>query len=466
MPISRDKARAIYRKGEEAAVEALMKLSAENEKLKKENIMLKSKLEDTGRKETDISTPSGMTPPFEKKSSRRKRRKKRGRKKGHPGAHRAKPERIDEVKEHKLDNCPLCQKSLKDKKPVEIRKRYIENIRIESVVTEHQIYRYKCNNCHKIVEPPVTDALPKSNIGLDTIVLTNWMRYGLGIPTTKIVRMVNTIAEFKVTESGLYQSWHRLSDMLKSAYKEIGYQARNSNVIYADETGWRVYGISYWLWCLANKSLAYYAIHPSRASPALEKMLGKTFKGILASDFWGAYNAIEASAKQKCLVHLLRELAKTTLANSQPQWYAFAKKLKRLIADAIRLNVKELDSKTFEKRKKRIHTRLKNLIEIEYEDKDCKRLVKRLRRHQNELFTFLDHPEVDWHNNHVEKQLRPAVVARKNSGGNQSDSGAETQAIMMSIFFTLYLHGKNEIKTVIQMIKNYMINDPKPIMEN
>jgi len=39
---------------------------------------------------------------------------------------------------------------------------------------------------------------------------------------------------------------------------------------------------------------------------------------------------------------------------------------------------------------KRIHTQLKNLIEIEYEDKDCKRIVKRLRRHQHELFTFLD----------------------------------------------------------------------------
>jgi len=50
---------------------------------------------------------------------------------------------------------------------------------------------------------------------------------------------------------------------------------------------------------------------------------------------------------------------------------------------------------------------------------------------------------VDWHNNHAEKQLRPAVAVRKNSGGNQSDRGAETQAVMMSILFTLYLRGKN-----------------------
>jgi len=451
--MTRDEVNTIYFAGQKATVRVIIKLSAENEKLKKEIERLKTKLEANGKKKIDISKPSGMTAPFEKKSSRQKRRKRRGRKKGHSGSHRPKPERIDKVKKHTLENCPNCHKSLKNKRPVEVRKRYTEDIKIESFVTEHHIYRYKCSGCRKIVEAPVTDALPRSTIGLNTIVLTNWLRYGLGIPTTKIVRMINAISQFKVKESGLYQAWCRLSNLLKSVYKNIGYRARDSDVIYADETGWRVYGTSYWLWCLANKSLAYYDICRTRGSSAIEKMIGKTFKGILASDFWGAYNSIDAFAKQKCLVHLLRELVKTTLVNSQPQWFAFSKKLKRLIRDAIRLieNVKELDSKVFEKRKKRIHTRLKNLIAIEYEDKECKRLVKRLRRHQNEVFTFLDQPEVDWHNNHVEKQLRPAVVARKNSGGNQSDRGAETQAIMMSIFFTLHLRGKNEIKTVLQI---------------
>ena len=36
----------------------------------------------------------------------------------------------------------------------------------------------------------------------------------------------------------------------------------------------------------------------------------------------------------------------------------------------------------------------------------------------------------------------------------------------MSIFFTLYLNSKNEIKTILQMIKKYLVNDLKQIMEN
>jgi len=47
MPMSRDKARAIYRKGQEAVVEALMEFSAKIEKLEKEIEWLKSKLEET-----------------------------------------------------------------------------------------------------------------------------------------------------------------------------------------------------------------------------------------------------------------------------------------------------------------------------------------------------------------------------------------------------------------------------------
>lgn len=180
----------------------------------------------------------------------------------------------------------------------------------------------------------------------------------------------------------------------------------------------------------------------------------------MISDFWGGYNFIKSFAKQKCLVHLLRELVKTSLTNTTALWCTFSKKLTRLLRDAIRLRSRadKLAPLVFEKRKARLRSRLQELIHDDYQDKDCKRLVKRLRRHQDELLTFLDHPEVDWHNNRAERQLRPAVVARKNSGGNHSDRGAETQAVMMTIFFTLALRGQDEVNTVVHMIEEYLQN--------
>jgi hypothetical protein len=59
--------------------------------------------------------------------------------------------------------------------------------------------------------------------------------------------------------------------------------------------------------------------------------------GILLHDFWAAYEAIDVADRQYCLVHLLRELEQVDEHNSSAPWQAFAKTLRRLIRDGIRL---------------------------------------------------------------------------------------------------------------------------------
>ncbi|MGH7452031.1 MAG: IS66 family transposase, partial [bacterium] len=453
--MTRAEAVALYQNGLEPTVAKLLELSAEKEQLQQQLQQLRvSAQAGANENPVDPARPSAMTPAYEKPSSKGKRRKTPGRKPGHIGVRRKKPDHVDRVKEHKLERCPYCHTSLRGKHACETRSRYIEDLpQTQSVVVEHRIYRYYCRACDKLVEAPVTAALPNASIGLRTLVFAAWLHYGLGITVTKITRILNATAQFKVTASGLFQAWYRLAEILKSAYHDISQQAKASAVLSADETGWRVGGITHWLHCLCNQTLAFFGIERSRGSPATKKLLGEFFRGILVSDFWGGYNFIKTLAKQKCLVHLLRELVKTSLTNTTATWCAFSKKLTRLVRDAIRLRNRadKLIPLVFERRKARLKIRLQELIHGDNPDKDCKRLVKRLRRHLDELLTFLDHPEVDWHNNQAERQLRPAVVARKNSGGNHSDRGAETQAMMMTIFFTLQLRGQDQVNTVIQM---------------
>jgi hypothetical protein len=49
-----------------------------------------------------------------------------------------------------------------------------------------------------------------------------------------------------------------------------------------------------------------------------------------------------------------------------------------------------------------------------------RRLSKRLARHGNELFTFLDYPGIHFHNNHAEKSLRASALQRRITFGNRS----------------------------------------------
>ncbi len=82
--------------------------------------------------------------------------------------------------------------------------------------------------------------------------------------------------------------------------------------------------------------------------------------------------------------------------------------------------------------------------------------MKRLRRHASELFTFLDHADVPFDNDHAERGIRPAVIARKNSYANGSEEGAETQAVLMSVFRTLKQRGRNPASAVVEAIRTYL----------
>src|SRR3972149_3681748 len=264
-------------------------------------------------------------------------------------------------------------------------------------------------------------------------------------------------ASRRPTPGGLALAWQRLARILLPWYESLGMLARTSSLLHVDETGWRVLGKAYWLWCFTNERIAYYLTSPSRASPVLKQVLGEFFKGILICDFFGAYNKITAFLKQRCLLHLLRDMIRTSVFHRTPQWRCFSKKLKRLVKDALRLGLRrcELPPEVYHNRCHLLRDRLAQLITPTSQDRQCLRLVKRVKRHQNELFTFLEHPEVAADNNHAERMIRPAVIARKNSYCNRSQKGAQTQAILMSIFRTLHLQKKDTIVTLEEAFKIY-----------
>ena len=65
------------------------------------------------------------------------------------------------------------------------------------------------------------------------------------------------------------------------------------------------------------------------------------------------------------------------------------------------------------------------------------------------MITFLDRPEADCNNNFAERQIRPAVILRKNGQNNRSVDGAAVQSVLMSVYRTLRLRG-HDPRTVIE----------------
>lgn len=58
--------------------------------------------------------------------------------------------------------------------------------------------------------------------------------------------------------------------------------------------------------------------------------------------------------------------------------------------------------------------------------------------------------------------IRPAVMISKNSFGNRSDRGANTQAVLMSVYRTLQQRGHAPLRTAVDALTVYLATGKLP----
>lgn len=420
------------------------------------------------------SAPPSSVPVYAKPRGKSSRtgRDKRGAKPGHVGRGRGLPERVDKVVAHHLEACPRCGGPVTPLKgPSGIRVRIIEDLpsNLQSEVSEHTIHRCYCASCRQTVEPVVPDALPNSKIGHRLMAFTAWLRFGVGVTLSNIQQVLNTHLQFPLSSGGIVDSGQRLAQILLPWYEDIRSQVLAAGTLHADETGWRVFGRTHWLWCFCTSDATYYRIEQSRGSPVLTEFFAGAFDGVLVTDFWAPYKHVLYADRQVCLAHLFRELDATSRKDSSAQWRGFHACLKRLLKDALRLKRTTGGGDNADSRKRyRLELRLDQIIQDwrDSSNDDVRRLVKRLVKYERELLTFLDYPDVPADNNLAEREVRPAVILRKNSHGNQSERGAVTQGVLMTVFRTLKRRGHNPLETIANALQHYTTTGQLPPLPN
>jgi hypothetical protein len=193
----------------------------------------------------------------------------------------------------------------------------------------------------------------------------------------------------------------------------------------------------------------------------VRKLLGEVYGGVLTSDFYSAYGLIDCR-KQKCLVHLLRELKETAKKNEVFARGPLCRRLKRLLKELLLLKKHKPSMKAgeYQAKGRRLEERLKDLAGKSYGEADADRIAKRLRKHEKELTLFLWEDEVSADNNAAERALRPAVVMRKITGGSRSERGAKATAILLSIARTIRQQNLPMLQTFKSMLMAAWANQP------
>lgn len=252
------------------------------------------------------------------------------------------------------------------------------------------------------------------------------------------------------------QHWFQSS--LLPCYQQWLSYVKKPGVRCVDETTYCIDGIKYWLWVATSDRVCVLLLATTRSSAELKRLLGEDFDGILTSDCFSAYSPQKARAKQKCLTHFERDL-KALETSRFASNREFKKRVSPILHTA-RIAHQEyhggqLSLDQLQQLRPILESELAAVLNNPPEKgwaADAIGLKNRLKRHWDEWFTFLTHPEVKPDNNDAERALRPVVIHRKVSGGARSDWGAELVAQMFSFLETMRLQGNDAIAQLCELL--------------
>lgn len=365
-----------------------------------------------------------------------------GQKNGHEGYSRHIPERIDKIKPLDSDDCKYCGKKLSGIQNV--RARTITDIEVKIINTQYVIHGRYCKNCGKIVEPDVDDALPNARFGLHLMLWIMFLKIGIRMPSNKITELLHLFG-LEISDGEIYNILNQLKVAYGEYYNSLVIRIRNATSKHIDETSWRINGKNNWLWIFINQEVALFIIEKQRSSNVPIETLGNQEGKFATTDRHSAYNVLVEKTgclQQVCWTHLIRN--SKDLAEHYPEAKYIHKRMKYIYRTAKEGKVS----------KKKLLSWIDLVGSRAYYSKEVFRFVKSIcRTHREDLFRFVDNPDVNPSNNLAEQGLRHAVVIRKVSGGSRSKEGADTTAKLLSVMQTVKMQEGNIIDNMAYLLQ-------------
>jgi len=364
-----------------------------------------------------------------------------GQKKGHEGYSRYIPERIDEVKPLDSEECPDCGEKLSGIQ--DVRARTITDIEINVKNVQYIIHRRYCKNCAKIVEPEMTDALPNARFSLRLMLWIMFMKIEIRMPSNKITEFLQLFG-LEISDGEIYNILNQLKEAFGNYYEVLLNKMREARAKHIDETSWRINGKNNWLWIFINKEIALFVVERERSSKVPVKVLGNQKDKFITTDRYSAYNVLVEKTgclQQVCWTHLIRNSKE--LAEYYPEAKYIHKRMKYIYHKA----------KEGEKKEMLLHW-IDLIASRAYRSSHVYKFVKSIcRNHREDLFRFVDNPDISPSNNLAEQGLRSGVVIRKVSGGSRSDNGAETTAKLLSVMQTMKMQEGNILDNLTNLLQ-------------
>jgi len=437
------------------------RLEEENRKLKKTIRDLKEQEKkiqeelDKTRRQRDTYKGMIFKPKVVEKVKETNLGKKLGGQPGHIGTSRKLPSKADIRVRVFLKSCPHCHNLLKRSNSFE--SHTIEDIphfeEVKTKVTQYRLERQWCTVCHKEVAGKPALVIPHSRLGINLIIQILIFKYVCRMSFEVLVNILYQTYGVSITTSGVIDILKRTRKYLKKDYGELLKAIRSSPTKHSDETGWRIKGLNSWLWAVLTKQEVYYTIEETRGKGVAENTLaGSKDTDVLIRDDYAGYKNLSLK-QQSCWAHLLRKAKEEAdQLNSSQEIKGFHQALKEIYQKLSEIIFQPFSLEERQQAYQNYSAKLQTITTTTFKSQDAQRIQTRIKNQGNNLLTALLYEGVPLTNNLAERQIRPAVVIRKISGGSRSHLGAETFATNFSVIQTIRLRNQPLIPTLQNML--------------
>jgi hypothetical protein len=331
--------------------------------------------------------------------------------------------------------CPACNSTLVYRHGK--RNRTVIDLRfmrygVKRWITRHVTQRYRCRSCQSTFYSPDW-RWTLSKYGPDLVSYVIYQNIELGLPQNRVALSAETLFGVFISRNTANRFKAAVAQAHLHVYDALLTKLCDGHLLHVDETGVSVMGKHGYVWVLTSMEEVAYFYTPTREGSTIQAML-KNFSGVLVSDFYSAYEAIKCP-QQKCLIHLIRDL------NDELLKHAFDKELKRVVGDFVNLVKPMVDTVDRRGLKKRFLGKYRISVDRFYKrlthepdiSEHTAKIIDRLRKNRDKLFTFLEFDNVPWNNNNAEHAIKAFALIRRVIDGKTTEKGLRDFLILLSI---------------------------------
>jgi len=219
----------------------------------------------------------------------------------------------------------------------------------------------------------------------------------------------------------------------KGTYQQLLTKILAGPLLHVDETEVKLQTGKGYVWVFTNLEEVVYMYRPTREGEFLQELL-KSFRGVLISDFYSAYDALPCP-QQKCLIHLIRDINQELLNNPFDEEL---KEMTRPFGSLLRTIISTIDEHGLRRKYLKHHEAtvekyFKGLFAQRLHSEAAETLRARMNKYHDKLFTFLKYDGVPWNNNNAEHAIKQFAYYREVTPGSLRETGLSDYLVLLSI---------------------------------